>query len=43
VKAIASDKMQDMNAFTIESAMSMVAGTARSLGITVEGTPPFQK
>ncbi len=43
VKAIASDKMQDMNAFTIESAMSMVAGTARSMGITVEGTPPFQK
>lgn len=43
VRAIASDKMQDMNAFTIESAMSMVAGTARSLGITVEGTPPFQK
>jgi large subunit ribosomal protein L11 len=43
VRAIASDKMQDMNAFTIESAMSMVAGTARSMGITVEGTPPFQK
>jgi large subunit ribosomal protein L11 len=43
VKAIASDKMQDMNAFTIESAMSMVAGTARSMGITVEGTPPFKK
>lgn len=43
VKAIASDKMQDMNAFTIESAMSMVAGTARSMGITVEGNPPFQK
>lgn len=43
VKAIASDKMQDMNAFTVESAMSMVAGTARSMGITVEGTPPFQK
>jgi large subunit ribosomal protein L11 len=40
VKDIASDKMQDLNAFTIESAMSMVAGTARSMGLTVEGTPP---
>jgi large subunit ribosomal protein L11 len=43
VQAIATDKMQDLNAFTIESAMSMVAGTARSMGITVEGTPPFSK
>jgi large subunit ribosomal protein L11 len=43
VKDIAADKMQDMNAFTIESAMSMVAGTARSMGLTVEGTPPFSK
>jgi large subunit ribosomal protein L11 len=43
VQEIASDKMQDLNAFTIESAMSMVAGTARSMGITVEGTPPFSK
>jgi large subunit ribosomal protein L11 len=43
IKDIASDKMQDLNAFTIESAMSMVAGTARSMGITVEGTPPFSK
>jgi large subunit ribosomal protein L11 len=43
VKAIAQDKMQDLNAFTIESAMSMVAGTARSMGLTVEGTPPFSK
>lgn len=43
VKTIAQDKMQDMNAFTIESAMSMVAGTARSMGITVEGTAPFSK
>jgi large subunit ribosomal protein L11 len=43
VKAIASDKMQDLNAFTIESAMSMVAGTARSMGLTVEGTAPFSK
>jgi len=43
VEAIAKDKMQDLNAFTVESAMSMVAGTARSMGITVSGTPPFNK
>jgi large subunit ribosomal protein L11 len=43
VKAIAQDKMQDLNAFTLESAMSMVAGTARSMGITVDGTAPFNK
>lgn len=43
VETIASDKMQDLNAFTLESAMSMVAGTARSMGITVEGTSPFSK
>ena len=43
VKGIAQDKMQDLNAFTIESAMSMVAGTARSMGLTVEGTAPFSK
>lgn len=43
VKAIATDKMQDLNAFTVESAMSMVAGTARSMGLTVEGTAPFSK
>lgn len=41
VRAIAEDKMQDLNAFTIESAMSMVAGTARSMGITVTGDKPF--
>ena len=40
VRAIAEDKMQDMNAFTLKSAMSMVAGTARSMGITVSGTFP---
>ncbi len=40
VRAIAQDKMSDMNAFTLKSAMSMVAGTARSMGITVEGTFP---
>ena len=37
VKSIAEDKMQDLNAFTIDSAMKMVAGTARSMGITVKG------
>ena len=41
VEAIAKDKMQDLNAFTLNSAMKMVAGTARSMGITVSGTPPF--
>ncbi len=41
VKAIAEDKMQDLNAFTVESAMKMVAGTARSMGINVKGTAPF--
>lgn len=40
VKSIAEDKMPDMNAFTIASAMRMVAGTARSMGITVEGEFP---
>ena len=40
VKTIAQDKMPDMNAFTLKSAMSMVAGTARSMGITAEGTFP---
>jgi len=41
VKTIAEDKMQDLNAFTVESAMKMVAGTARSMGITVKGDAPF--
>lgn len=41
VKAIAEDKMQDLNAFTEESAMSMVAGTARSMGLTITGEKPF--
>ena len=43
VQAIANDKMADLNAFTIESAMSMVAGTARSMGITIKGDAPFKK
>lgn len=41
VKRIAEDKMADLNAFTVESAMRMVAGTARSMGINVTGTSPF--
>ncbi len=41
VKAIAEDKMEDLNAFSIESAMKMIAGTARSAGINVKGTPPW--
>lgn len=41
VRAIAEDKMADLNAFKVESAMSMVAGTARSMGINVKGKRPF--
>lgn len=41
VKEIAETKMPDLNAFSVESAMRMVAGTARSMGITVEGTAPW--
>lgn len=41
VKAIAETKMADLNAFTIDSAMKMVAGTARSMGITVSGVAPW--
>jgi len=40
VKEIAEDKMSDLNAFTLDSAMSMVAGTARSMGVTVSGEFP---
>lgn len=42
VRAIAEDKMPDLNCFTVESGMKMVAGTARSMGITVGGTPPWE-
>ncbi len=42
IEAIAKDKMADLNAFTKESAMSMVAGTARSLGITISGKAPWE-
>jgi len=41
VRQIAEDKMQDLNAFSIEKAMKMIAGTARSMGITIEGENPF--
>jgi large subunit ribosomal protein L11 len=40
VRIIANEKMEDLNCFTIESAMRMVAGTARSMGITVVGEFP---
>ena len=42
VRSIAENKMSDLNAFTIESAMKMIAGTARSMGITIKGTPPWK-
>jgi large subunit ribosomal protein L11 len=41
VRAIAEDKMADLNCFSVESAMRMVAGTARSMGINVIGERPF--
>jgi large subunit ribosomal protein L11 len=41
VKEIAEIKMSDLNCFTMESAMRMVAGTARSMGITITGDSPF--
>jgi len=43
VKNIAETKMPDLNAFKVESAMKMVAGTARSMGVTISGTPPWEK
>lgn len=42
VKQIAESKMSDLNCFTVDSAMKMVAGTARSMGITVKGASPFK-
>ena len=41
IKVISEDKMVDLNAFTVESAMRMIAGTARSMGIKVKGKAPF--
>jgi large subunit ribosomal protein L11 len=43
IRTVAQDKMPDLNCFTIESAMSMVAGTARSLGLTITGESPLKK
>ncbi|MBR5466489.1 MAG: 50S ribosomal protein L11 [Bacteroidaceae bacterium] len=40
VRAIAEEKMPDLNCFTIEAAMTLVAGTARSMGISVKGEFP---
>jgi large subunit ribosomal protein L11 len=42
VEEIAKDKMEDLNCFTVNSAMKMVAGTARSMGLTVDGTAPWE-
>jgi large subunit ribosomal protein L11 len=41
VRAIAENKMPDLNCFTVESAMKMVAGTARSMGLTINGDAPW--
>lgn len=41
VRTIATEKMPDLNCFTVESAMKLVAGTARSMGITISGDVPF--
>ena len=42
IRAIAENKMPDLNAFTVESGMKMVAGTARSMGLTVSGDAPWE-
>lgn len=42
IRVIAENKMPDLNAFKVESGMKMVAGTARSMGLTVSGTPPWE-
>jgi large subunit ribosomal protein L11 len=41
VRAIAEDKQPDLNSFTVESGMKMVAGTARSMGVKIKGAAPF--
>ena len=43
IKKIAEIKMPDLNAFKIDSAMKMIAGTARSMGVTVSGSAPWDK
>ncbi|MEL6676043.1 MAG: 50S ribosomal protein L11 [Bacteroidota bacterium] len=42
-RQIAETKAPDLNSFTIESGMKMIAGTARSMGLVVEGTPPWEE
>ena len=42
IRSVAENKMPDLNCFTLESAMSMVAGTARSMGVTVTGDSPLK-
>ncbi len=42
VEAIAKDKMADLNCFTLESAMKMIAGSARSMGLSVDGAAPWE-
>ena len=42
VRAIAEDKAPDLNAFTVESGMKMIAGTARSMGLTIKGDAPWK-
>jgi large subunit ribosomal protein L11 len=42
VEEIAKDKMPDLNCFTLQSAMKMVAGTARSMGLTIDGAAPWE-
>lgn len=41
IREIAEEKMDDLNSFTLESAMRMIAGTARSMGISIKGDVPF--
>jgi large subunit ribosomal protein L11 len=43
VKAIAENKEPDLNSMVVESGMKMIAGTARSMGVTISGTPPWEK
>lgn len=43
IRKIAEEKMPDLNAFTVESAMSMVAGSAKSAGFTLDGPAPWEK
>jgi large subunit ribosomal protein L11 len=42
IKTISEDKMPDLNCFTVESAMKMMAGTARSMGLNVKGKAPWK-